>query len=58
MTLYSSGDPIVNFSFTLPFGLEAKVHITIWSGAGFHITIPGGSRRKFGFYSGHFPLFD
>jgi hypothetical protein len=48
-------------TFVLPFGLEAKFHIinTVWSGTGFHIvTVPGGSRRKFGFYSGYFPLFD
>jgi hypothetical protein len=35
--------------FLLLFGPEAKIHNTVCSGTGFHITVPGGSRRKFGF---------
>jgi hypothetical protein len=57
MTLYS-GDPKISVlhyrlvwkpNFILPFGLGPDFILPM---------IPGGSRRKFGFYSGHFPLFD
>jgi hypothetical protein len=45
-------------TFILPFGLGAAFHITVWSETGFHISVPGGSRKKFGFSTDNFPIFD
>jgi hypothetical protein len=56
MTLYS-GDPnflVLHYrlvwkpNFILPFGL----------GPDFILPFPAAAEKKFGFYSGHFPLFD
>jgi hypothetical protein len=46
------------FYITVWSGSQISYYHLVWGRISYYNTIPGGSRRKFGFYIGHFPLFD